>query len=152
MALSDADRIRNLLGRYCRLVDAGDFEGVGRLMARARLCTEDGAVVSTGADEAAALYRSTVRLHDDGTPRTQHVVSNTVFDTVLDDPTRDTVVARSTYVVLQATDSLPLQPIVTGRYVDTFKRDDYGEWQFAERRFTIGLTGDTSQHLLHGAG
>ena len=143
MPLTDADRIRNLLGEYCRLIDAGDFDGVGRLMERARLCTEDGTVIATGADEAAALYRGLVVVHDDGTPRTQHLVLNTTFD----EPTDDTVVARSTYVVLQQVDDRPLQPIVTGRYVDTFERDHRGEWHFAERRFTIGLSGDLGRHL-----
>jgi ketosteroid isomerase-like protein len=143
--LTDGDRIRNLLGSYCRLIDAGDFDGVGRLMARATLCTEDGTAIATGAEEAAALYRGMVRIHDDGTPRTQHLVLNTVFD----EPAADgTVVAHSTYVVLQQVEDGPLQPIVTGRYVDTFARDLRGEWHFTERRFTIGLSGDLGRHLL----
>jgi hypothetical protein len=147
MQLTAGDRIRNLLGTYCRLIDAGDFAGVGRLMAHARLCTEDGTTVATGADEVAALYAGLVRLHDDGTPGTQHLVVNTV----LDDPDQDgTVVARSTYVVLQATATLPLQPIVTGWYVDTFVEDVSEGWRFGERRFGIGRAGDTSQHLPPG--
>jgi hypothetical protein len=148
MLLNDADRIRNLLGSYCRLIDAGDFDGIGRLMAGARLCTEDGSVIATGAEEAAALYRSMVRRHGDGTPRTQHVVVNTVFEET--EAADDVAVVHSTYVVLQATDTLSLQPVVTGRYVDTFGRDDRGQWHFTERRFTVGLVGDVSQHMLAG--
>jgi hypothetical protein len=142
MVLTDADRIRNLLGEYCRLIDAGDFDGVGRLMSRARLCTEDGTVIATGADEAAALYRGLVVVHDDGTPRTQHLVLNTTFDEV---ETDDRLVARSTYVVLQQIDDGPLAPIVTGGYVDTFGRAE--EWHFVERRFSLGLRGDLGRHL-----
>lgn len=140
--LSDGDHIRNLLGTYCRLIDAGDFDAVGRLFADATLCTEDGTVVATGAEQIAALYAGTTRRHDDGTPLTQHVVANTVLEPISEDTVRGT----SNYVVLQATSSLPLQAIATGSYIDTFVRS--GEaWRFAERRFTLGRTGDLSQHL-----
>lgn len=140
--LSDGDHIRNLLGTYCRLIDAGDFDGVGRLFADATLCTEDGTVVAAGAEEIAALYAATTRRHDDGTPLTQHVVSNTVLEPL----THASIRATSAYVVFQATATLPLQPIATGNYVDTFARTDEG-WRFAERRFTLGKLGDLSQHL-----
>lgn len=140
--LSDGDQIRNLLGTYCRLIDAGDFDGVGRLFAEATLCMEDGTVVATGAEEIARLYAGTTRRHEDGTPLTQHVVSNTVLEPLAPDSIR----ATSAYVVFQATPSLPLQSIATGRYVDTFARTEQG-WRFAERRFTLGKLGDLSQHL-----
>ncbi|MGN6160834.1 MAG: nuclear transport factor 2 family protein [Marmoricola sp.] len=141
--LSDGDHIRNLLGTYCRLIDAGDFDAVGALFAEATLCTEDGTVVARGSSEIAALYAGTTRRHDDGTPLTQHVVANTVLDVVDDASIR----ATSNYVVLQATPSLPLQPIATGSYVDTFVREESAGWRFAERRFTLARTGDLSQHL-----
>jgi 3-phenylpropionate/cinnamic acid dioxygenase small subunit len=140
--LSDGDHIRNLLGTYCRLIDAGDFDGVGELFADASLCTEDGTAIARGAVEIAALYAGMTRRHDDGTPLTQHVVANTVLEEIDDRTIRGT----SNYVVFQATESLPLQPIVTGSYVDTFNRTG-ATWRFAERRFTMGRTGDLSQHL-----
>jgi hypothetical protein len=142
--LTDGDRIRGLLGAYCRLIDAGDFPGVGDLMSRATLKDEHGQAVATGAAEVAALYAATTRLHDDGTPDTQHVVANTTFG----EPAADgTVTATSSYVVLQALPGLPLQPVVTGDYVDTFAQDDHGAWHFTERRFRIGRSGDLSHHL-----
>jgi hypothetical protein len=147
MILSDADRIRNLLGRYCRLVDAGDFAGVGELMGRARFCDEDGKVIATGREEIATFLHGIVRIHGDGTPRTQHLVLNTIFDEGTGD---DRAVARSAYVVLQAAGEQPLRPIVTGSYVDTFGRDDDGTWHFTERRFGVGLSGDLSRHLPPG--
>jgi len=141
--LTDGDRIRGLLATYCRLIDAGDFAGVGALMAHAVLRTEDGAVVATGADEVERLYAGLVRLHEDGTPGTQHLVANTVFD----EPGADgSVTATSTYVVLQALPDLPLQPIVTGTYVDRFEAGSDG-WRFTERRFGIGRAGALDQHL-----
>jgi hypothetical protein len=144
MQLTDGDRIRGLLGTYCRLIDAGDFAGIGALMAEATLRTEDGTVVATGADEVTALYAGLVQLYEDGTPMTQHVVANTVFD----EPAADgSVRATSSYVVLQATPELSLQPIVAGTYVDTFAPDGSGGWHFTERRFGLGRTGNLSYHL-----
>lgn len=147
MVLTDADRIRGLLGTYCRLIDSGDFAGVGDLMATASLKTEDGATIATGAAEITALYAGLVHLHEDGTPGTQHVVANTVFDEP--DPTRSrgAVTARSTYLVFQAVTGLPLQPIITGSYLDTFDTDEHGAWHFVERRFGIGRSGDLAHHL-----
>lgn len=155
MILTDADRIRGLLGRYCRLVDAGDFAGVGALMADAVLRDLDGNQLARGAEEVAALYAALVVVHADGTPRTQHVVTDTTFE----EPAADgSVRATSTYVVLQATDEHGLRPIVTGTYVDRFGRvgpgDTAGEgsWRFLERRFGIGLSGDLTQHLTFAGG
>lgn len=143
MVLTDGDRIRGLLGTYCRLVDGGDFAGVGVLFAHATLRDAAGNVVATGAAEAEALYAATTRRHSDGTPLTQHLIVNTTFE---DGTPEDRAVAHSSYVVLQAAPGLPLQPIVTGSYLDTFARLP-GDWRFTDRTFTVGRTGDLSQHL-----
>ena len=141
--LSAGDEIRNLLGRYCERIDAGDFDGVGALFADGALADEHGTELARGAEAVAAFYAGTTRRHDDGTPHTKHVVA----DTVLEPQAEDVVVARSSYVVFQATDGLALQPIITGRYVDRFERGPSGAWRFAERRFLVDLTGDLSHHL-----
>ncbi|GAA1164866.1 nuclear transport factor 2 family protein [Nocardioides aquiterrae] len=143
MQLTDGDRIRGLLATYCRLIDAGDFAGVGALMADAVLKTEDGTTIATGAAEVERLYAGLVRLHEDGTPGTQHVVANTTFG----EPRADgTVTVTSTYLVFQALPEVPLQPIVTGTYVDTFATGERG-WKFVERRFGIGRSGRLEHHL-----
>lgn len=139
--LSDGDHIRNLLGRYCDLMDAADFEGVGELFTDACLADEHGALLAQGAEQVAAFCASTVHLHD-GRPRTKHLVLNTVLQGADD----GSVTARSSYLVLQAVKGLPLQPIITGRYVDRFERTA-GGWRFAERRFLVDLLGDLSRHL-----
>ena len=144
--LTDGDHIRGLLGTYCHLIDAGDFAGIGQLMADAVLCTEDGTPIATGSEEVAALYAGLVQLTPDGTPGTQHVVANTV----LEDADDGSVAALSSYLVLQATPDLPLQPIITGTYRDTFDRGEDGGWRFRERRFGIGRSGDLTQHLTTG--
>ena len=103
MPLTDGDHIRGLLGTYCQLIDAGDFAGIGQLMADAVLMTDDGTAIATGADEVAALYAGLVRLHDDGTPGTQHVVANTVLEELDGGAIR----ARSAYLVFQAVAGAP---------------------------------------------
>jgi hypothetical protein len=139
--LSDGDRIRTLLGQYCERIDEGDFEGVGQLFARGRLADEHGNELASGAEAVAAFYASTERLHA-GRPRTKHLVTNTAIE----EEDAGMLVARSSYVVFQAVDGLPLQPIIAGRYVDRFERDGTG-WHFSERRFFVDLTGDLSHHL-----
>ena len=141
------EAIRNLLGRYCELMDAGDFAGLGDLLDDAVLADEHGTEVARGGDAVQRLYEQT-RLHD-GSPRTRHLTTNSIIEV---DEVRGTATARSAYVVLQATDVLHLQPIIAGRYADTFKRHPDGEWRFAERRFAVDLVGDLSHHLGYEVG
>jgi hypothetical protein len=49
--------------------------------------------------------------------------------------------------VLQSTDEMPLQVIITGHYRDTFHRVD-GQWWFESRTMYVDQAGDLSQHLL----
>ncbi len=49
--------------------------------------------------------------------------------------------------MVQATDSVPFQPIVAGRYYDRFARDTDG-WDFTERKADVEMVGDVSDHLL----
>jgi 3-phenylpropionate/cinnamic acid dioxygenase small subunit len=141
--MSDTDGIRNLLGRYCELMDAGDYDGVGELFADGALADEHGNEFARGATAVGDSYRKTNRTHE-GSPRTKHLVTNTVIEV---DADGQGATARSSYLVLQATDALPLQPIITGRYRDRFSRDEVGEWRFAERRFYVDLMGDLHEHL-----
>jgi len=143
--VTDGDRIRNLLGRYCDLMDAGDWPGIGALFARGRLVTDDGTELAAGDAAVADFYARGTQLHD-GSPRTKHLVVNTV----LDEPAVDgTVEARSSFLVLQAVEGVPLRPIITGRYVDRFGRDGDGGWYFVERAFAVDLVGDLSRHLRY---
>ena len=57
--------------------------------------------------------------------------------------------ARSTFCVVQNTESVPLQPIVVGRYFDAFARDGVG-WYFTERKVDVEMVGDASTHLNVG--
>jgi 3-phenylpropionate/cinnamic acid dioxygenase small subunit len=140
------DAIANLIATYAELMDNGDFAGVAALLSDAALGVlgEPGQVV--GRDAIFELFRSTVRIYEDGTPRTKHVTSNIQVEA---DDDAGTAMARSYFTVFQATSVLPLQAIVAGRYHDRFLWRD-GRWRFVERRFRTELVGDVSQHLLGG--
>ncbi|HJQ41899.1 MAG TPA: nuclear transport factor 2 family protein [Jatrophihabitantaceae bacterium] len=141
--MSDAsDAIRNLLGRYCELMDAADWAAVGELFAEAELVGPDGSVLASGSSAVAAMYEHGTRLYD-GSPRTRHVTANSIVEV-----DGDAATARSAYVVFQAVDGFALQPIITGRYRDAFSRID-GTWRFARRQFFADHVGDLSHHLTY---
>ena len=148
---ADRSEITDLLYRYAELIDDGDFDGVGELLARASFGGPDTPRVS-GAAPIAGLFAATTRRFpvqgrgrhraDLGTPRTRHLVLNPIVE--IDG---DTASARSTFCVVQATDRVPLQPIVVGRYYYRFARDPQG-WYFTERIADVEMMGETSDHLL----
>jgi 3-phenylpropionate/cinnamic acid dioxygenase small subunit len=135
--------ITTLLYRYAEYMDAADFDAVGELFGEAVLTNEgvDGEV--RGGEAIARLYRRTNRVHDDGTLRTRHVTTNVIVDI---DEESGVASARSAFVVLQQTPSLPLQPVVTGRYYDRFARRE-GAWQFAQRHIIVDHIGEVREHL-----
>ena len=140
---ADRDAVVALLAAYSDAIDAGDFAGVAEVLAEAEIQTVDGMVVATGRDQVLALYQGSTKLHADGTPRTAHLVTNVVVEPG-DGP--DQLRARSRFVVFQATELVPLQPVVVGRYDDLFVRSA-GSWRFARRRMAPQLWGDVSDHL-----
>ncbi|GAB7188124.1 hypothetical protein ATKI12_7955 [Kitasatospora sp. Ki12] len=133
--------IKDLIIRYAALVDAGDFAGLGHLLADATF-TGSGKPLH-GREEIERMFRDTVILYPDGTPRTQHVVTNTAVET---DEQAGTATALSYVAVLQSLPGLDLQFIAVGRYDDRFERHD-GQWRFTERQVRITLIGDVSGHL-----
>lgn len=137
----DHHAITTLLFRYAELMDAADYDGLRDLFRDAVLSNEGFPGEIAGGDAIVRLYERTNRVHADGTLRTRHLTSNVVVD--IDG---DAATARSAFVVFQATDTLPLQPVVTGRYRDRFVRVD-GAWQFAHRHIVVDHVGDVSQHL-----
>ena len=93
-----------------------------------------------GTAEARTNYDGVI-IYDDGTPQTQHQITNV---TVQVDGT--TATARSCFTVLQVTGQ-GLHPILAGEYHDRFERVD-AEWRFTERIFDPRLFGDMS-HEAH---
>jgi uncharacterized protein (TIGR02246 family) len=140
--VADRDEIEALIFEYARRIDDGDFDGVGALFAHGAVATSDGTILAEGAEAVAGLYAATTKRYPEGTPRSHHVTTNVVVR-----PDGDEATAQSYFTVFQATDGVPLQPIVTGRYEDRFERVD-GDWRFARRAMDLRLVGDVSHHLL----
>lgn len=141
MSVADQLAVTRLLYRYAELIDAGDFDGVGALLGRGTF------MGLAGASAIAGLFAKTTRRFPDhgNTPRTRHLVLNPIVDV-----DGDTATARSTFVVVQRTETVPLQPIVVGRYADAFARDharDDAGWYFTERVVDVEMVGDVSDHL-----
>jgi 3-phenylpropionate/cinnamic acid dioxygenase small subunit len=145
--MSDAyEAIRNLLGTYCELMDRGDFTGLAALFAEGRLADEHGNVFASDAATIEKMWVGQTLLYD-GSPRTRHITANPIIEV---DEEAGAATCRSTYVVFQGTDAMPLQPIVSGRYADSFRRDANGSWRWAERRYAVDHVGDVSHHLRPG--
>jgi len=138
MTVVDKLAVTELLYRYAELVDAGDFDGVGQLLGRGNF------MGVAGAEAIAGLFVATTRRYPEhgNTPRTRHMVLNPIVE-LGDD---GTAAARSTFCVVQQTETVPLQPIVVGRYFDTFAKDETG-WFFTERRVDVEMVGEVSAHL-----
>lgn len=145
--MSEADdklAVIELLYRYAELIDAGDFDGVGELLSRASFGGTGPQGVS-GAESIAKLFAATTRRYPEhgNTPRTRHLVLNPIVEL----NGGGTAASRSTFCVVQDTETVPIQPIVVGRYFDTFRCDD-GAWHFTERKVEIQMLGDVSAHLM----
>ena len=138
----DRAAIEDLLADYADHIDDGNFTAVGALFTHGRVCDATGAVLAEGAEPVRDLYEATTRRYPEGTPRTHHAVTNVMIGV-----TGDTATARSRFIVYQAVTDGALRPVITGRYRDTFARQD-GAWHFTERRLDPRLTGDLSEHLL----
>lgn len=139
-SLHDIERLHY---RYAECVDRAMFDELGELFRHGRMTANVSDDAMSGSDQVREFYRATNRVHADGTPRTRHVATNIMID-LADD--HETASARSYFVVLQATDDLPLQPIVAGRYHDTFRRID-GDWWFDVRLIHVDQIGDMHEHL-----
>jgi len=144
-----ATEICNLLYTYGRLVDAGDFEGVGRHFAHARITNDRDDDFVEGEEAITAMYRRTTRIYPEtGTPRTQHAFNNPILDI---DETAGQATCHANFVVFQQTETLALQPVIAGRYRDRFERVE-GVWRYTEKHMIVDLVGDLSQHLLMDLG
>lgn len=144
--MEDCRRIENLIYRYAELIDAGDLNGVAELFRGAEIISRVHNMKRTGFDEVLQMYRLSCRLYEpSGTPLTKHLTTNVIIEL---DPNGTQASARSYYTVIQATGSLPLQVIISGRYQDQFRKVD-SQWEFTRREMIVDLIGDCSAHLLY---
>jgi hypothetical protein len=148
-AMADhAREIENLLHTYAERIDAGDLEGIADLFSHGRIAASVDAPPDQaieGRDRVLALYRGSTRIYDDGIPHTKHVTTNSIIEV---DEGEQTASARSYFTVFQQVEDLPLQPVICGRYHDTFQRID-GRWWFDTRVMLVDLIGDLGHHLLY---
>ena len=143
-----AREIENLLYVYAERIDAGDLEGVADLFAHGRIAVSPDAPSDQtfeGRNRVLALYKGSTRIYDDGSPHTKHVTSNAIVEV---NEAANAASARSYFTVSQQVQDLSLQPIIAGRYHDTFQCID-GRWWFDTRIILVDLTGDLSRHLLY---
>ncbi|MDW3218300.1 MAG: nuclear transport factor 2 family protein [Acidimicrobiales bacterium] len=146
--MDDARLIEKLLYTYADRIDAGDLDGVAEMFTHGRIWGMDDPppeAVFEGRDGVRRLYDMSTRIYDDGTPKTHHTTSNVQLE-IADDGLRAS--GRAYYCVTQATDDLPLQPIITGHYHDTFHKID-GKWWFDTRIMFVDQVGDLSHHLKY---
>jgi hypothetical protein len=132
--------VRRLLAAYAHNLDYGKVDANAELLAAAKFNV--GGTIVEGRDNIAQFLRNNLQYHVDDTPRTWHSVSNALIDVV------STTTASSIcyFTVHQELPGLPLQPIVTGRYIDTFELRE-GTWRFASREVEARLFGDVSKHV-----
>ena len=137
----DVNEITALIHEYAFRLDAGDLDGLAALFEHGELGStrHDGRL--RGSAEARTNYNNVI-LYADGTPRTQHQITNVTVKVH-----GTTATARSSFTVLQLIKKR-FQPIVAGNYLDRFERAD-GVWRFSERIFDPRLLGDLSHHMRH---
>ncbi len=136
-------QICNLLYRYAELIDSGQLAACAELFRHARIHTGSGKS-PLDADGLLQTWQSMLKLYPCGTPRTKHMITNPIVEV---DELAGRARCRSYYTVFQATDDLPLQPIITGCYHDEFEYVE-GEWRFSFRDYTlVDHIGDLSHHL-----
>ena len=133
MASDACDQIRNLIHRYAEAVDLGRFEVLDELFADARVRTAMGSgPPGPGIDgrSVGALFGGGIILYADGTPRTRHLVTNTIID--VDEPGGRATARSYNTTTLQQVPGRDTEIIATARYEDTFLLAG-GRWRFSER-------------------
>jgi hypothetical protein len=141
--MEDSRLVENLIYTYAERIDAGDLEGVAELFRYGEIAAPTEGSLVQGYDAVLGMYQQATRLYEDtGTPKTRHITTNVIIEL-----NGETAESRSCFTVVQGTQDFPLQPIISGRYQDTFNKLD-GQWWFGRREMHVDLVGDLSAHLL----
>ena len=139
---SSEQAIANLVYRYAECIDSGDLEGAAALFAHASIYMGE-QLGELAAAQVLELWRKSIIIHEDGTPRSKHVITNPIIEV---DEVANTGTCRTYYTVMQQAGDGPLQAVICGRYHDRFERVD-GEWRFSWRDYSLhDLPGDMSRH------
>lgn len=144
--MDDARQIENLIYRYAQYIDDGQLEQVAELFRHGSIVSKKHDSKQSGYQDVLTMYQHSCRLYEDtGTPKTKHLTTNVTIEVSADG---NQATAHAYYTVLQAAQSLSLQPIISGRYRDEFEKANDG-WRFTEREMIVDLVGDCSAHLLY---
>ncbi len=151
-------QIEALIFSYAEAIDNGEIDRLGVLFERGaiRVDGQQGAVEGAQAVKQmfakfTIFYNDKLEkvdpLHEAGKPFTRHITSNLYFKTM----TPEQVETASCFTVIQALPGQAMQPIISGRYHDTFCCDkaatEEAGWYFQERYEYLDLFGDLSHHL-----
>lgn len=135
------EEIRNLLGTFSEIMDAGDWVALGNLFADGRIVDEQGREIAAGRDDITGLWSAMVRLYD-GSPCTRHLVSGPVIEV------KDTsATCRSSFLLTQKVPNGELVLVAAGRYFDQLHVRN-GRWTFTQRTFHLDQEGDMTKHLV----
>jgi ketosteroid isomerase-like protein len=125
-SVSSERAIENLISSYAFLNDDADIGGLGELFADA-VCTLD-ETTARGREEIEQLARSIIEVGEDGRSTTTHEITNIMIEI---DEEAGTAVGRAYWTLYKTVSGTPRRPVLSGRYLDRFKRRD-GQWRFAE--------------------
>jgi uncharacterized protein (TIGR02246 family) len=139
---SSAEAVRALVVAYAERLDAGDLDGVAALFEHAVVRTARTGTERVGRDAVRGMYDPVIR-YDDGTPHTQHALASLE---VRVDEDAGTATSHCVFTVWQASPSAGLQPVLTGRYDDSFARVGT-DWRFTTRVIHADLLGDLATHM-----
>lgn len=139
--MNSREEILHLINKYSFLIDSGDLEGWASLFEHGEWGVE-GSPLLSGKQQILEMLNSAIIIYSDGTPRTRHVVSNVDIHV---DEDNGVATSQSYITLLQQTDNLPLQVILSGTYCDDFERVQ-GKWRFAKRITKRVFFGDMSAH------
>lgn len=134
-------QITHLINQYGFTIDTGDLQGFAQLFENAEW-TVEGTEPRVGTQQVLDAL-STVRIYEDGTPRTKHIVSN--LDLEINE-VNNSAESQCYVTVFQQTNDFPLQAIFCGHYFDRFQRAE-GLWKFSQRIIRYMMVGDLSAHL-----
>lgn len=151
--LTPREKVEQLIYGYADALDAGQLDDVSRLFEHGCIRIDGQSAAICGADAVKKMFSFFTMFYDDkgklvdvrkeaGKPFTRHIVSNLYFATLTENHAR----TKSCFTVLQGLPGNPMQPVVSGRYEDTFACHD-SKWHFVERFEYIDLIGDISCHL-----
>ena len=132
--------ITHLINQYGFTIDTGDLQSFAALFADG-VWEVEGSEPCVGSQQVLDAL-ATVRIYDDGTPRTKHVISN--LDLAIDEA-GDSAQSQCYITLFQQTDDFPMQAIFCGHYFDEFVRID-NRWRFSHRLIKNMLVGDLSAH------